>query len=51
MILIVRTDWRDKYHLLEKASFRQCGVSDIQDEPDGQSLVHMFEIEVGEQVF
>jgi chromosome segregation ATPase len=45
----VRTDWRDKYHLLEKASFRQCGVSDIQDEPDAQSLVNMFEIEVGDQ--
>lgn len=48
MLLIVRTDWRDKYHLIEKASFRQCGVSDIQDEPDVQSA-NMFEIEVGEQ--
>ncbi|KAJ3092833.1 cytochrome c oxidase subunit 1 [Quaeritorhiza haematococci] len=48
LIIVARKDWRDKYHLIEKASLRDCRVCDVRDDSaEGTANIHMFEIEVG----
>ncbi|KAJ3196726.1 cytochrome c oxidase subunit 1 [Irineochytrium annulatum] len=43
LIMLARKDWRDKYHLIEQSSLRNCRVSDVSEEGDQGSL---FEIEI-----
>ena len=38
LIIIARRDWRDKYHLIEKASFTLRRVCDVHDDYDGKNI-------------
>lgn len=38
LIIIARRDWRDKYHLIEKASFTLSRVCDVHDDYDGKNI-------------
>lgn len=49
LIIIARKDWRDKYHLIEKAGFRQCRVSDVRENPS-EPPQYLLEIEIGENL-
>ncbi|TPX37626.1 hypothetical protein SmJEL517_g00698 [Synchytrium microbalum] len=45
ILILARKDWRDKYHLIEKASIRVCHVWDVKGEtPNG---LHLFEMLIG----
>lgn len=49
LIIIARKDWRDKYHLIDKTTFKNSRVCDVQYEAtSGNAKQFLFEIEIGD---